>query len=68
MLPTLGAPPPTTQDPASHQLRLSLTHVFASLIRLLGWGYIPIAVIAKLPFAMSVVAVMTAVSALRGSY
>jgi MFS family permease len=42
--------------------------VFASLIRLLGWGYIPIAVIAKLPFAMSVVAVMTAVSALRGSY
>lgn len=47
---------------------LSLTHVFASLIRLLGWGYIPIAVIAKLPFAMSVVAVMTAVSALRGSY
>ena len=75
MLPTLGAPPPTTQnprpttqDPASHPLRLSLTHVFASLIRLLGWGYIPIAVIAKLPFAMSVVAVMTAVSALRGSY
>lgn len=42
--------------------------VFASLIRLLGWGYIPISVIAKLPFAMSVVAVMTAVSALRGSY
>ena len=42
--------------------------MFASLIRLLGWGYIPIAVIAKLPFAMSVVAVMTAVSALRGSY
>ncbi|GAA4511615.1 hypothetical protein GCM10023159_16060 [Brevibacterium yomogidense] len=45
-----------------------MTVVFASLIRLLGWGYIPIAVIAKLPFAMSVVAVMTAVSALRGSY
>ncbi len=42
--------------------------MFASLIRLLGWGYIPIAVVAKLPFAMSVVAVMTAVSALRGSY
>lgn len=49
-------------------MRLPLTVVFASLIRLLGWGYIPIAVIAKLPFAMSVVAVMTAVSALRGSY
>lgn len=42
--------------------------MLASLIRLLGWGYIPIAVVAKLPFAMSVVAVMTAVSALRGSY
>lgn len=42
--------------------------MFASLIRLLGWGYLPIAVVAKLPFAMSVVAVMTAVSALRGSY
>lgn len=42
--------------------------MFASLIRLLGWGYLPIAIIAKLPFAMSVVAVMTAVSALRGSY
>ena len=47
---------------------LPLTVVFASLIRLLGWGYLPIAVVAKLPFAMSVVAVMTAVSALRGSY
>lgn len=42
--------------------------MFASLIRLLGWGYLPIALVAKLPFAMSVVAVMTAVSALRGSY
>lgn len=42
--------------------------MFASLFRLLGWGYLPIAVIAKLPFAMSVVAVMTAVSALRGSF
>jgi MFS family permease len=42
--------------------------VFTSLIRLLGWTYLPISLVAKLPFAMSVVAVMTSVSALRGSY
>ncbi|HWK20313.1 MAG TPA: MFS transporter [Microbacteriaceae bacterium] len=42
--------------------------MFASLVRLLGWGYIPISLIAKLPFAMSVVAVMTVVAAVRGSY
>ncbi|WP_291793323.1 MFS transporter [Brevibacterium sp.] len=42
--------------------------MFTSLIRLLGWTYLPISLVAKLPFAMSVVAVMTSVSALRGSY
>lgn len=38
------------------------------LLRLFGWTYIPISVIAKLPFAMSVVAVLTAVAATRESY
>ncbi|QIN29978.1 MFS transporter [Brevibacterium luteolum] len=38
------------------------------LMRLFGWTYIPISVIAKLPFAMSVVAVLTAVAATRESY
>lgn len=37
-------------------------------MRLFGWTYIPISVIAKLPFAMSVVAVLTAVAATRESY
>ncbi|WP_286957273.1 MFS transporter [Brevibacterium sp. UBA7493] len=38
------------------------------LMRLFGWTYIPISIIAKLPFAMSVVAVLTAVAATRESY
>ena len=38
------------------------------LLRLFRWTYIPISVIAKLPFAMSVVAVLTAVAATRESY
>lgn len=37
-------------------------------MRLFGWTYIPISIIAKLPFAMSVVAVLTAVAATRESY
>jgi MFS family permease len=42
--------------------------VFANLSRVFGWGFLPIALIAKLPFAMSVVAVMTAVSSTRDSF
>lgn len=39
-----------------------------TLGRMLGWGILPLGVIAKLPFAMSVVAVMTAVSSTRESF
>lgn len=34
----------------------------------MGWGFFPLALLAKLPYAMSVVAVMTSVSAVTGSY
>ncbi|WP_101652696.1 MFS transporter [Brevibacterium ihuae] len=39
-----------------------------TLGRMVGWGILPLGVIAKLPFAMSVVAVMTAVSSTRESF
>lgn len=42
--------------------------MFSSLGRVFGWGFLPLALIAKLPFAMSVVAVMTAVSSTRESF
>lgn len=42
--------------------------MFIALGRIFGWGFFPLAVIAKLPFAMSVVAVMTAVSSMRESF
>ena len=42
--------------------------MFTSLGRMFGWGFLPLALIAKLPFAMSVVAVMTAVSSTRESF
>ena len=39
-----------------------------TLGRMVGWGILPLGVVAKLPFAMSVVAVMTAVSSTRESF
>lgn len=38
------------------------------LVRLVGWTFFPLAIVAKLPYAMTVVAVMTSVAAVRGSY
>lgn len=42
--------------------------MISRLIGLLGAAFLPIALTAKLPFAMSVVAVMTSVTALTGSF
>lgn len=42
--------------------------MFSGLARLVGWGFFPLAILAKLPYAMSVVAVMTSVVGARGSY
>jgi MFS family permease len=42
--------------------------MFKTLSHLVGWTYFPLAIAAKLPYAMVVVAVMTSVSATSGSY
>ncbi|MYM20610.1 MFS transporter [Brevibacterium sp. 5221] len=42
--------------------------MFGALARVMGWGFFPLSLLAKLPYAMSVVAVMTSVSAVTGSY
>jgi MFS family permease len=40
----------------------------ASLLRSVGWTYFPVAFIGRLPFAMTVVGVLTLVATVRGSY
>ena len=42
--------------------------MIAQLVRIVGWTFFPLALLAKLPFAMSVVAVMTSVSVVTHSY
>lgn len=42
--------------------------MIAQLVRIVGWTFFPLALLAKLPFAMSVVAVMTSVSVVTNSY
>lgn len=58
---TTSTPAPATHsDPATPALA-------SSLVRATGWGYYPVAAIARLPFAMVVVGVLTYVTTVTGS-
>ncbi|GAA1464494.1 MFS transporter [Microbacterium thalassium] len=50
-----------------HSTTSSLTQRPASLIRSAGWSYFPVALVARLPFAMMVVGLLTLVVSARGS-
>lgn len=57
----------TTSTPAPTPAPAHPTSLASSLVRATGWGYYPVAAIARLPFAMVVVGVLTYVTTVTGS-
>lgn len=57
----------TTSTPAPTPAPAHPTGLASSLVRATGWGYYPVAAIARLPFAMVVVGVLTYVTTVTGS-